>query len=78
MYGLTHLLSVCLSEEVPKIFKNMDENEINGKISIKQMEISVERDNKKKSEMNRELQILNMRKQIIFFQNKITQIKNGF
>ena len=55
----------------------MDENEINGKISIKQKEISVERDPNKKSEMDRELQILNMRKQIIFFQNKITQITSG-
>ncbi|WP_158615141.1 hypothetical protein [Flavobacterium sp. GSP27] len=55
----------------------MDENEINGKISIKQREIAVERDTNKKSDMDQELQILYMRKQIIFFQNKITQIKNG-
>ena len=55
----------------------MYENEINGKIAIKRKEIEIETDPNKKSEMDRELQILNMRKQIFFFQNKIKQIKNG-
>lgn len=54
----------------------MEENEINGKISIKQKEISVA-DSIKKAELQKELEILNWRKQIIFAQNKITQIKNG-
>ena len=42
----------------------MDENDINAKIQIKQKEIEVEDDFNKKHELNRELQILNMRKDI--------------
>lgn len=52
----------------------MDDNQVNGRISVKQKEISVESDPTKKAEMQKELEILNWRKQIIFFQNKITQI----
>lgn len=55
----------------------MDENQVNGSISVKQKEISVESDPTKKSELQKELEILNWRKQIIFSQNKITQIRNG-
>lgn len=55
----------------------MDQNEITGKINIKRVEISNERDPNKKMELQRELEILNLRKQIIFIQGKITQIKNS-
>lgn len=55
----------------------MDDNQINGRISVKQREISVELDPTKKAELQKELEILNWRKQIIFAQNKITQIRNG-
>ena len=55
----------------------MDDNQINGRISVKQREISVEIDPTKKAELQKELEILNWRKQIIFAQNKITQIING-
>lgn len=55
----------------------MNENEINAKISLKRKEIEVHTEPNKKIELERELQILNLRKQIIFAQNKITQIRNG-
>lgn len=43
---------------------NEKENELNAKIQIKQKEIEVEDDFNKKHELQRQLQILNMRKQI--------------
>lgn len=55
----------------------MDENNINGKIQLKQKEISIENDPEKKSKLQRELQILNFRKQIDFYRNKINQIRNS-
>lgn len=56
----------------------MDNNDINGKISLKQKEISVEQDPNKKAKLNNDLQILNLRKQIISFQQRIEQIRNSF
>ncbi len=55
----------------------MDENDINGKLAVKQKEISVEKNPERKSRLQQELQILNWRKQIEFFKNKITQLKNS-
>lgn len=43
---------------------NDKENELNDKIQIKQKEIEVEDDFTKKHELQRQLQILNMRKDI--------------
>lgn len=54
----------------------MKNNELEGKIQVKQKEISVENDPVKKSNLQKELQILNFRKQINFYKNKITQIRN--
>lgn len=54
----------------------MDENDINGKIQLKQKEISIEKDPEKKSRLQQELQILNFRNQIDFYRNKITQIRS--
>lgn len=57
----------------------MENNEIdvNGKISVKQQEVNVERDPLKKASLQKELQILNFRKQINFFRDKIKQIQHG-
>ncbi len=55
----------------------MENNEIEGKIQVKQKEISVERDPSKKANLEKELQILNIRKQINFFRDKITQLRNS-
>lgn len=56
----------------------MENNDINGKIAVKQKEISVEQDPNKRAKLNNDLQILNLRKQIITFQKRIEQIRNGF
>jgi hypothetical protein len=56
----------------------MGNNNINGKIAVKQKEISVEQDPNKKAKLNNDLQILNLRKQIISFQERIEQIRNSF
>ncbi len=53
------------------------ENDINGKIQLKQKEISIENNPEKKSRLQQELQILNFRKQIDFYRNKITQIRSS-
>ena len=50
---------------------------IEGKIQVKQKEISVERDPTKKANLEKELQILNSRKQLNFSREKITQLRNG-
>lgn len=55
----------------------MENNELEGKIQVKQKEISVERDPTKKANLEKELQILNFRKQINFFRDKITQLRNA-
>lgn len=55
----------------------MDKNDVNGKIAVKQKEISVEIDSNKKTEMQKELQILLLRKEINFARQKIKQIKLG-
>lgn len=56
----------------------MENNDIDGKIAIKQKEISVEQDFNRKVKLQKELQILELRKQIISFQNRIEQIRNSF
>jgi hypothetical protein len=45
----------------------MDLNDLNGKIAVKQKEISVERDQNKKYELQRQLQVLQLKKQIASF-----------
>ena len=55
----------------------MGENIIDGKVVIKQKEIEVEIDPTKRSELRKELEILNLRKQLIFTRSKIKQIKNS-
>ena len=55
----------------------MENNEIDGKIAVKQKEISVEQDPNKRAILQKDLQILNLRKQIISFQNRIEQIRSG-
>ncbi len=45
----------------------MDINDINGKIQVKQKEISVERDSMKKYKLQQELQALQLKKQIASF-----------
>lgn len=55
----------------------MEENELNGKIALKQKEISIERDSQKKANLQKELQILNFRKQIDFYRSKINQIRKS-
>lgn len=55
----------------------MDKNDVNGKIAVKQKEISVELDSNKKTEMQKELQVLLLRKEINFAMQKIKQIKLG-
>jgi hypothetical protein len=52
--------------------KIMDENDINGKIAIKQKEISVATDPEKKKILQAELVKLNLRKQLMK-QTEITQ-----
>lgn len=54
-----------------------NKNTIGAKIEVKRKEISVENDFNKKARLQKELQILELRKQIISFQEKITQIRNG-
>ncbi len=56
----------------------MENDDINGKISVKQKEISIEQNPNKKAKLNNDLQILNLRKQIITFQKRIEQIRNSF
>lgn len=55
----------------------MEKNDIDGKIAIKQKEISVEHDPNKKAKLNNDLKILNLRKQIMTFQERIVQLRNS-
>lgn len=55
----------------------MINTELQGKIQVKKTEIFAQKDPQKKSRLQQELQILNFRKQIDFYKNKITQIKNN-
>lgn len=55
----------------------METNDIDGKIAVKQKEISVEREPNKRAVLHRDLQVLNLRKQIISFQERIEQIRNS-
>lgn len=56
----------------------MENNEINAKIEVKRKEISVENDFNRKTKLQKELQILELRKQINSFQERIEQIRNSF
>lgn len=49
----------------------MENNNIDGKIAIKNKEIQVEKDPNKKAQFQRELEILNLRKQIEILKSKI-------
>lgn len=55
----------------------MENNEISAKIEVKRKEISVETDYHRKARLQKELQILELRKQIIFFQERIEIIKSS-
>jgi hypothetical protein len=52
----------------------MDKTEINNKIIIKQKEINLERDPNKKIELQRDLEILSLRKSIIDTREKINKL----
>lgn len=56
----------------------MENDDIGAKIEVKRKEISVENDFNRKAKLQKELQILELRKQIISFQNRIEQIRNSF
>ena len=45
----------------------MDLNDLHGKIAVKQKELSVERDSAKKYELQKQLQVLQLKKQIASF-----------
>lgn len=49
----------------------MEENNIEGRIQIKNKEIQFEKDPNKKAELQRDLEILNLRKQIEALRDKI-------
>lgn len=49
----------------------MEENDIEGRIQIKNLEIQNERNPIKKAELQRDLEILNLRKQIEALKDKI-------
>jgi hypothetical protein len=49
----------------------MEENNIDGRIQIKKSEIQYETDPNKKAELQRDLEILNLRKQIETLKDKI-------
>lgn len=53
----------------------MEIEDINGKISIKQQEINLEKDQKRKYELQNQLQILNIRKQIEMLKTKIQRMQ---
>lgn len=52
-------------------------NNISDKLAIKQKELTLEKDPTKRATLQKELQILNFRKQIDFYKNKINQIRNS-
>lgn len=54
----------------------MDENNLDGRIAIKQKEIQVERDPNKKRQLQNDLEILNLRKQIERLRDKIRLKQN--
>lgn len=55
----------------------MENNEICAKIEVKRKEISVESDYNRKARLQKELQILELRKEIISFQERIEIIKKS-
>ncbi|WP_157943750.1 MULTISPECIES: hypothetical protein [Arenibacter] len=52
----------------------MDKNEINNKIILKQKEVDLEQDFNKKNQLRSELQILNLRKDILDTKEKIDKL----
>lgn len=55
----------------------MENNEIDGKIAVTQKKIAVEIDQNKRNYLQKELQILNWKKMIISFKEKISNLRNG-
>lgn len=55
----------------------MENNEIRAKIELKRKEISLETDYYHKARLQKELQILELRKEIISFQERIEIIKKS-
>lgn len=53
----------------------MDKNEIRNKIILKQKEVDLESDQNKKNKLRRDLQILNLRLDIIETKEKIDRLK---
>lgn len=53
----------------------MDENKINGKIAVLQKQIQVEVDPKRKQELNNQLRIANIEKQIASLRRQIEQLR---
>ena len=51
------------------------QNDINGKIALKQKEVSIEKDPNRKAQLQNELQILNFRKQIEEIKLKIKRLQ---
>lgn len=56
----------------------MENNEIGAKIELKMKEISLTKCFNRKAKLQKELQILELRRQIIAFQGRIEQIRNSF
>lgn len=59
-----------------KILEKMHENNLEGRIAIKQKEAQVEQDPNRKAQLQRDLEILNLRKQIEYLRDKI-KMKQG-
>ena len=57
------------------IMNNLQMREIDADIAIKQKQIEVEVDSTKKSDLQNQLQVLRVRKQIIGLQQRIEQLK---
>lgn len=55
----------------------MENNDIGARIEVKRKEISVEKDFNRKAKLQKELQILELRKQINSFQERIEQIRKS-
>ena len=55
----------------------MDEDNLEAKIAVKNKEIQVETDPNKKAQFQRDLEILNLRKQIEFLRDKIELKRNS-
>lgn len=53
----------------------MEESDLNGRIAVKQKEVSVEQDPNKKAELQNQLKVLNFRKDIEDIKQKISRLK---